>query len=239
MNLKSVFLAFKQFMRNIWEDYMLVACLFAPILMGLIFKLLIPILESYLCSALNQSSVLSLYYSLFDLLLSLMTPLMLCFSGVMVVLEELDNGTAKYLMVNPLGKWGYLLSRIGILTLLSTVYNFLLVSFCKLSEITVPILLAAVITSAIISIQIAMFVIAFAKNKVEGMALLKFSGFLILGFFAAYFIKDMTGYLAGILPTFWTGKMVIDNNLLFLLPSIFVSLIWIYLLYQKFRNKLI
>ncbi len=235
--MKAIFSAFRQFLKSIWGDFMLAACLFAPILMGVVFKIGIPLFEKFLCGYFEKSAILEPYYVLFDLLLSLMTPLMLCFSGAMVILEELDDGTAKYLLVTPLGKAGYLFSRTGVITVLSLIYNVIVMFIFSISDITWYNIIISVILNAIISVIVAMLVISFAKNKVEGMALIKLSGFMILGFIAAFFIKSPIGYITGILPSFWIGKLVADNSLLFILPGLAVSFIWIILLYDKFSNK--
>jgi fluoroquinolone transport system permease protein len=237
--MKAILSAFRQFLKSIWGDYMLAACLFAPILMGIVFKIGIPLLEKFLCGYFEKSAILELYYVLFDLLLSLMTPLMLCFSGAMVILEELDDGTAKYLLVTPLGKTGYLFSRTGAITVVSLIYNVIVMFIFSISNITWYNIIISAILNAVISIIVAMLVISFAKNKVEGMALIKLSGFMILGFIAAFFIKSPIGYIAGILPSFWIGKLVTDNNMMCILPNIAVSFIWIILLYDKFSNKIL
>ncbi len=236
--MNAILSAFKQFLKNIWSDYMLAACLFAPIFMGVFFRFALPPLENYLCLYFKREEILSDYYVLFDLLLSLMTPLMLCFSGVMVVLEEIDDGTAKYLMVTPLRKMGYLISRIGLLVVLSIIYNIILIQLFSLSDMKILIVIANAVLNAIISIIIAMLVISFAKNKVEGMALIKLSGFMVLGFLAAFFIKDFKGYLIGVLPSFWIGKMSLDQNVLFIIPALIVSSLWIVLLYRRFNNRM-
>lgn len=237
--MKAVFPAFRQFLKSIWGDFMLTACLFSPILMGLMFKLGIPFLEEFLCGYFEKAAILAPYYILFDLLLSLMTPLMLCFSGAMVTLEELDDGTAKYLLVTPLGKTGYLFSRIGFVTVASLIYNIIILLIFSLTDIGFLYVVISAILNSVISVIIAMLVISFAKNKVEGMALIKLSGFMILGFIAAFFVKAPVGFLAGVLPSFWVGKLVLDSNCFFILPCLIISFAWIALLYRKFSAKVL
>lgn len=235
--MKTVMIAFRQFLRAIWSDAMLAACLFAPILMGLVFRLGVPALEGVLCGALGVSAVLAPYYALFDLLFSLMTPLMLCFSGVMVMLDELDDGTARYLMVTPLQKSGYLMSRVGVLTLLSVPYTVGLTALFTLSGLPLLQNTLAALANAVVSVSVAMLVVGLARNKVEGMALVKLSGFFILGYLAAYFVALPTAYLAGVLPGYWLGRMTLENNPLWALPAMLVACGWIALLYRRFNLK--
>ena len=218
---------------------MLAVCLFAPILMGLVFKIGVPILEKILCTYFHQASVLAPYYVLLDLLLSYMTPLMLCFAGVMVMLEELDDGTAKYLLVTPLGQTGYLISRIGVINLISIFYNLVIGLIFTLSGMHWHIILVVAILNSILSVIVSMFVVAFAKNKVEGMALIKLSGFMILGLLAAFFIHTPAGYLAGVLPSYWIGKFIFEGQWLFVLPCLFTAVLWILMLNRKFKHRIL
>ena len=213
---------------------MLAVCLIAPIMMAVLFRYGAPVLESWLCRTLQASQVLAPYYALFDLLLSLMTPLMLCFAGVMVVLEELDDGTATYLMVTPLGKSGYLASRLVVLTALSVVYEIALMAVFTLSGMLLWMNALSALVNALVSVSVAMLVIGFARNKVEGMALIKLSGFFILGYLGAYFLQGPVQYLAGVLPGYWLGRMVLSGSPLWALPAAGVACGWIVLLYRRF-----
>jgi len=234
---KTVWASFGQFARAIWQDAMLAVCLFAPILMAVLFRYGVPALETVLCGALGTPQVLAPYYGLLDLLVSMMTPLMLCFAGVMVVFEELDDGAAKYLMVTPLGKAGYLFSRLGVLTALSVVYGTALVALFRLSELPLGLAALSAVCNALVSLSVAMLVVGFAKNKVECMALTKLSGFFMLGYFAAYLLDRPASYLSGWLPSYWLGLMALDRNALWAIPATFTACGWITLLYRRFARR--
>ena len=236
--MKAVMSSYRQFLVMIWSDFMLVICLFAPLMMGCLFRFIIPILEKILDESYGFSHLFTPYYILFDLILLAMTPLMICFAGIMVVLEELDNGTTQYLMVTPLGRNGYFLSRIGVSLVFSIVYNVILLFFFQLSWFPWYEILYCAIFSASFSLLIAMLVISFAKNKVEGMALMKLSGLMILGYFIAFFIKEPIGYTAGIFPTFWIAKFKLEHQYGYLIPCIVISAVWFGLLAHKFKRRL-
>ena len=237
--MKKMWAAFWQFLRAIWGDAMLAACLFTPILMALLFRYGVPALERTLTAALHVPQVLTPYYALFDLFFSLMTPLMLCFSGVMVVLEERDDGTARYLMVTPLGKVGYLLSRLVVLPVLSIPYNVALLAGFSLSGLPLGLNVLAAVANALVSVSVAMLVVGYAKNKVEGMALVKLSGFFFLGYIAAYFITQPIGLLAGLLPGYWLARMTQSGAALWALPAVVVACLWIALLYRRFASRVL
>lgn len=237
--MKAVYYAFLQVLRSISKDYMMLACLFAPILIGLALRFGIPALETLLCAELGRAAVLLPYYALFDLFLAVMTPLMLVFSGIMVILEEIDNGTAKYLMVTPLGRRGYLLSRIGVLALLSIGYNALMLALFTLSGMPAWMLLLSTLCAAALGIVIALMVIAFAANKVEGMALVKLGGLMLLGMLAAYFVPGAAKYIGAVLPTFWMAQMVRMDAAWYALAALAVSAVWALCLFRRFKRKLL
>ncbi len=217
---------------------MLAACLVVPIPMALALRYGVPALEGVLFRSIGVPAMLTPYYPLFDLFLSLMTPLMLCFSGVMVVLEELDDGTARYLMVTPLRRAGYLTSRLFVLTALSVLYNVALVAAFSLSRMPLWENVLAALVHALVSVSVAMMVVGLAKNKVEGMALVKLSGFFMLGYLGAYFLKAPLAWASGVLPGYWLGLMARDAAALWALPAALVACGWIALFYLRFNRRI-
>lgn len=235
--MKKILNAMKPFVQEIAHDFMLVACLIAPIFMGVIFKFALPFLEKVLCEEFAKAQIISPYYLIFDLLLAIMTPMMFTFAGVMTVLSEIDNGTAKYLCVTPIGKNGYLLSRIGFPSIIAFLYDILFLSIFAITDLSFLMNISVSFSSTLLSLITSMFVIAVAKNKLEGMALIKMCGFLILGIPAVYFIPGHLKYVFTILPTYWVTKLASSNNYLFFIPTVIVSLVWISLLTSKFKKK--
>jgi fluoroquinolone transport system permease protein len=234
----AIWKAFGIFIAEIRHDFMLTACLFTPLLMGIVYMFVIPTIEEFLTTRFTNSLSLTPYYLLLDLLLLILTSVMFAFSGTMVMLGELDNGTAKYLMITPLGKIGYLISRIGIPMVISIFYGILALVVFKLSDITPVMIVICAFLCGIISLVISLLVISLAKNKLEGIALTKLSGFIILGLPVAFFVTSPFGYLAGILPSFWVAKVAITGNEIYIVLFIVITLIWIRVLYGRFKVKL-
>lgn len=237
--MKKVFLAFMLFLKQIRHDFMLAICIAAPIIMGAAFRFLLPLLENILCSYFSMDVILTPYYILFDLLLAIMTAIMFCFAGVLVVLEELDDGIAKYLAVTPLGKRGYVLSRIGLPTVLATFYTVLVLGVFTVSGVSWRMMICFAIGGGLTGILTALLVIAFAKNKLEGMVYIKLCGLLIAGIPVAYFVKGPAQYLCAVLPSFWLAKLCITAQYVFLAPAVILSALFIFVFYKKFKTKLL
>ena len=86
---------------------MMFAACFTPFVMGTLIKFGIPFLERITDFSLQA------YYPIFDLLLSIMAPVLLCFAFAMITLEEIDDKVSRYFSVTPLGKAGVSLYKVG------------------------------------------------------------------------------------------------------------------------------
>jgi len=236
--MKPLFLSFRLFIRQILMDSMLVAVCVAPILYALFFRFAIPFFEKLLCDYLQQMTILANYYLLFDLYLSLITPYMFCFASSLVMLTEYDENMASYLAVTPVGKRGYIVSRLAFPAAISFFASVLLVGWFSLTVWTLEMVLVTCFLTSTLSISIALLIFSFSHNRVEGMAMAKLSGFLTLGLPVPFFLMSDVQYMFLPLPSFWIAKFCIEQNMMFLLLAMLSSLIWILLLYRKFNQKI-
>jgi len=235
---KVLFYSFKQYINQIFKDAMLVLLCIAPILCGLFFKYGIPFLQSMLAKHLGLSDILSPYYFLFDLMLAIMTPLLYCFASAYLILGEIDEGVSKYMAVTPLGKKGYLISRLGFPTCISFVVTIVALSVFSLTQMTVGLKIGIAFLSALMGFIEALLIVSISSNRVEGMAVSKLSGLLILGIPAPFFIIGRTQYLLFVLPSFWASKYAIEENPIFMAVCLIISTVWIVILYKRFRKKI-
>jgi hypothetical protein len=235
---RVLLVAFKQFIVQIYKDAMLILLCIAPFLCGCFFKYILPLLEKLLSGYLPLESILKPYYLLFDLLLGALTPLLYCFAAAYVILAEIDDGISKYLAVTPVGKKGYLISRIGFPALIAFFISVLALMLFHISNISVVEMIGVSLVFSLLGIITALLVVALSANKVEGMAVSKLTGLFFLGLPAPFFIKGSMQYILFFLPSFWVAKYTVEDKLLFLLVGMIVSIVWIRILYQKFNNKI-
>lgn len=235
---KAIRLSFLQLLRFIRNDLMLLVVLSTPILCTLLYRLLLPVLEKFLCKALGQSAIIAPFYPLLNIFFCMLAPAMFCFVSAMILLEERDEHTAGYMMITPLGRSGYLCSRLLLPAILAACYTCLLLPFAALSSLSFPEMLLFSGIGALQGLISAMLTISCSSNKLEGMAITKLSSLLILCAAAPWFLQDAIQYLLSFFPAFWLGKAVVENNLLFLLPSLFTALLWIAGLWNRFRRIL-
>lgn len=226
-------ISFKMFIRNIFSDGMLSAIICIPLILAAIYRFVFPLIVQYY----PMLKDFSLYYPILDLFLAIMCPYMICFASVLVVLDETDMKINRYITITPLGKKGYLISRLLIPVLFAAIVSFVLLSFCSVSGMSLWTTFIISILATILSVVAAMIILAYAGNKVEGMALAKVSALVMVGLIIPFIITDSAQYVFSFLPSFWIAKFLISNNYWFILPAILLSGGMIYLLYRVWRPE--
>ncbi len=227
-------ISFKMFIRNIFSDGMLSAIICIPLILAAIYRFVFPLIVQHY----PMLKDFSLYYPILDLFLAIMCPYMICFASVLVVLDETGMKINRYITITPLGKKGYLISRLLIPVLFAAIVSFVLLSFCSVSDMSLWTTFIISILATILSVVAAMIILAYAGNKVEGMALAKVSALVMVGLIIPFVITDSTQYVFSFLPSFWIAKFLISNNYWFILPTIFLSGGLIYILYNRYSTKI-
>lgn len=236
--MKAVYYSFCVFIKQIKRDDMLWAVCFAPILAGLFFRFAVPVINRYLAQFFAGNNILIDYYLLIDLLLCLLTPYMFCFASAMVMLTEYDENIAIYTAITPVGKSGYILSRLVLPALISVPAAMLFTSVFSLTGWTFIMLLITSMLCSLLSIAVAMLLVSISNNRVEGMALAKMSGLIMIGLPLPFFLTSYHQYYFSLLPSFWIARLVIDQNIIYAVPALVTAILWIILLYSKFNRKL-
>jgi fluoroquinolone transport system permease protein len=123
-----------------------------------------------------------------------------------LLLEDRDEGMLGALDITPIGKAGFLAYRATVTALVTFALTFVacLMIVPELS-LALRILIAVLIAAeAVIS---ATILPAFARNKVEGLALTKLVNLAAVTALLAA-IPSPLRFLAGVVPTFWVGELL-------------------------------
>jgi len=236
--MRPILKSFAMFIRQIRNDSMLVIVCFASVLAAFFFRFAIPHIETLLCRHFALAEVLSPYYRLFDLLLIMLTPFMFCFASAMLMLEEYDVKLSSYLSVTPVGKNGYLFSRILLPSLIACVVSLLLLMIFSLTDWVVQILIWSTLLSGLSAIIPTMLIFSYSRNKIEGMAIAKLSGLIMLGLPIPFFMQTNLRYLFSLLPSFWISTYVLTGKIWALVFGFLSSAILLFFVYRKFLDKL-
>lgn len=225
--MRAVRSAFFQMTVMMRRDMMLFVSCLAPILAGISFRFAIPLLETTLTNCFQVEAALSTYYKLIDILFAMLTPDMFCFVSAMVALEERDEKTVAYLFITPLGKTGYLFARLGVPSAIAFLATVILLPVFKLTPLSAMSILLLAAGGTLQGMIASLLILAVSSNKLEGMAVAKLSGLVILGAAVPFFVRSNVQYLVSPLPSFWIGKAVLENRMPDMLPAFGLSVGWI------------
>ena len=230
--MKRVLSSTMQIFKQIKSDPMMFAACFTPFVMGALIKFGIPFLERITDFSLQE------YYPIFDLLFSIMAPVLLCFAFAMITLEEIDDKVSRYFSITPLGKLGYLFTRLGVPSIISAVIAFIVLLFFSLEKLSVGMTVCLALLGSVQAIIVSLMIITLSSNKLEGMAVTKLAALTLLGIPAPFFIDSYYQFLVGFLPSFWVAKALQNEEVLYFSIGLVVALVWYYFLTKRLFRKL-
>lgn len=207
MNITKVFRSLGPIdIRNIRRDSLVAWMIYIPILMALLARFGIPPLAARLLEQYNFD--LTTYY---PVLLSYffigMCPMV--FGAVIgfLLLDEKDDRTLTALQVTPMPLSSYLIYRVSIPIILTIVMLLIIFPLANLTPFNLKVILISAIAAAPMSPMLALFLAAFAENKIQGFALMKLTGVFLLAPIFAYFVTSNWELVFGFLPTYWPLKV--------------------------------
>ena len=230
--MKRVLSSTMQIFKQIKSDPMMFAACFTPFVMGALIKFGIPFLERITDFSLQE------YYPIFDLLFSIMAPVLLCFAFAMITLEEIDDKVSRYFSITPLGKSGYLFTRLGVPSIISAVIAFIVLLLFSLEKLSIGMTICLALLGSVQAIIVSLMIITLSSNKLEGMAVTKLAALTLLGIPAPFFIDSYYQFLVGFLPSFWVAKAMQNEAVLYFSIGLMVALVWYYFLTKRLFRKL-
>ena len=158
-----------------------------------------------------------------------------------LLLDHRDEGTLDALSVTPLTLSGYLAYRLAVpmlVALVATLAMFPLTGISASPAVAVVSALAAAPAAPLL----ALFLAAFARNKVQGFALMKAAGVVLWPPLAAIFVPMPWQLLFGISPVYWPARVywsALEGDAtwaLWLVPSLAWQGLLIWLLLRRYRR---
>jgi fluoroquinolone transport system permease protein len=179
---------------------------FYPLLLAVLIRWGVPPLAARLMAQFQFDLVP--YYPLLMSFVLLMTPMLAGMVIGFLLLDQRDDQTLTALQVTPLTLNGYLVYRISMPIVLSLVITLIIFPMAGLVEIGfVPLLLAA-LSAAPLAPFYALSLAAIAANKVQGFALTKALGVLLVPPVMAYFVPTPWQWAFGLVPLYWPAKLI-------------------------------
>lgn len=192
--------------RNVRRDSMLAWMALMPFFFVVLFRYFVPWVRDGLLAQFGFD--LAPYYMLvmsYGFIIG--TPTLFGVVIGFLLLDERDDGTLTALQVTPMPLNSYLIYRVTAPMLISLVLTTLtfplagLVTFPWLYLVTVALLAAP------LAPVFALFMAVTAKNKVQGFAVMKGMGAILVLPLMAYFVQGNWQWLFGLIPTYWPLKL--------------------------------
>jgi fluoroquinolone transport system permease protein len=189
--------------KQIFKDPMLMASLLGPLAIIAFARFIFLPLSDWIEQ--RYGFRLSDYTHFTVTFLLLIVPMLPGTMAGLLMLDERDENIIAYYAVTPLAREGYFRYRLMLPSFLSVLLTalFLLLSGLAMFQIENGFML---ILLALEAPCIALFLVAFAANKVEGLALSKVTGLLFAGPIIAFFVPESWQYLGMLVPTYWPAK---------------------------------
>ena len=191
--------------KSVARDSMLRWLIGTPIVLALVFRWGVPVLDGWLGE--RYAFDLTPYYPLLTSFLVLMIPTLMGSVVGFLLLDQRDDRTLTALQVTPLTVQGYLAYRIAVPMAVSVPVMMASIAIADLVEMGVVAAFAAAVQAAPTAPLYALFVAAFAANKVQGFALLKGAGVLAWPPVFAWFIASPWQVAIGLDPLYWPLKV--------------------------------
>lgn len=229
-------------LRNIRRDDLLRWMILVPLFFTLVVRWGLPPLQKWLST--EYSFDLMPYYPLLASFTAIFTPALFGMVIGFLLLDERDDGTLIALQVTPLAMASYTTYRIAMPVALSVFYTVLIFPLTLLNTLGYADLILVSLAAAPMAPAFALFLASFSKNKVQGFALMKGSGFLFFGPLLAFFVEEPLQFLFGLIPTYWSIKLYIEMNaggdravIFFAIGLIYFALL-IWVLMKRFNKML-
>ncbi len=188
---------------NAWRDSFVRFMLLYPLILGLLLRWLIPFVAAGLADLHDVYQYFPLLIGLFGFV---MPPMLMGVAVGFLLLDEKDARTLLALRVTPMTSVQYLTYRLLVPVVVSFVSSYVVLGLMGL----LPVLLAAItplaLLGALTSPLYALLLASLAENKVQGLALMKGLGILVIGPVVAWWVPLPWQWLLGLLPTFWPMK---------------------------------
>jgi len=229
--------------KRIGRDNLMLILSVYPMILGLVGKFLVPFLRE---SLLDRFDLMLHYPAIFTFFI-LANPFIYGALAAFSLLDEREENVLNAIRITPVKLSTYLLSKVFFIILVSIITGMLITAYIGLVEIPLLVSFAINTLMAFLAPFNMMLINTFAKNRVEGFALVKGTGFMILLPIVAFYVSNPFNLILGIIPGYWPA-MAINQ---FIHPDFSVMPYWGYiligglylsvatwLLYHKFKEKL-
>ncbi len=227
-------------MKNVSRDSFLILIYGILLLIAILFRFGIPMVAELVKPWVDLTE----HYTFIMSFLAFLTPGFVGMVMGFILLDERDEDILSYMAVTPLSKSGYLFYRIVSQMIISFLLMYVILFIAHLTPVPVIRLIPVGLMASLEAPIMALFLAAFANNKVEGLAVYKLTSIIFLAPFVGYFVKSNWAFLAGILPPFWVSKAFLSSYephtgyWIFIMIGFIIHGGFIYLMLNRFNKRI-
>ena len=235
--------SYNHLIRSDWKligrDPMLVMSFIAPMLITIVAVFGVP--QACMLSTLWFNFSLDEYLPFINLFFLSLTAMLFGMIYGFILLDERDEGLITYLSITPIGKSGYLSVRMLMPVAYSFLFSMLFLYVTGLHEqmnLAQNLVLSLILASE--APMILLFLAAFAGNKVEGIALSKGFGILLISMVPGYFFDSNWIWALAVSPLWWVERALFQPGFTwwYLAGAAVVHAAYIVLPYRKFEKRI-
>lgn len=229
--------------KRIGKDNILLFLSVYPIMLAVVGKYLTPYLRGVFIESFDMMN----HYPAIFVFFILANPYIYGALAAFTLLDEREENVLQAIRVTPLKLSSYLSAKIFMYVIVSIVTGVFIAWFTDL--VTISFWESLIINSLMaLTAPFSMVLInSFAKNRVEGFALVKGTGIMIMLPVLAFYIPEKYNLLAGIIPGYWPAMSI--NKLLnpsfgfmpywgYSLVGFVYILVLIAVFYKRFNRKI-
>ena len=192
--------------KSLGRDGLLRGMLVLPLVIALAARLALPVVLQRLEASLDID-LLVYYPRIMSSALLLITPVI--YGGVIgfLLLDQRDTRILMALQVTPLSLKRYLLERLAAPMLISLVLTPVALVAAGLAQLPLPALMLPVLAAVPLAPLCALMLVAFAENKVQGLALVKGTSLAMIAPLGASWVPVPWRWAFGLLPTYWPVRL--------------------------------
>lgn len=176
--------------------------LFYPILFGIIGRYFLPWIAE------SSGFSIEIYADLIVVILTLMAPQIYGALTGFSILDDRDDHILTSIKVTPLSIHQFLSFRLSIVIILSFVACTYVMWFSGIGDLPIKNILAIAFLASLASPMTGLFINALAQNKIEGFAVMKGTGTLLIFPIIALFFMDKKELFFSFAPGFWPAKTI-------------------------------
>jgi len=188
--------------RSISRDPLLAWIIAVPLLLGALVRWLLPQVDAFLLAEFELDLV-PYHHLVASYIFVLMAPMTVGMVIGFLLLDERDDETLTALLVTPLSVESYFVYRITAPLVVCTATTALGMALAGLVTVGWGPLFLVLGLAALGAPVMSLFLASFAENKVQGFALVKGLGAVLLAPVLAWWIAPPWQLLAGIVPSYW------------------------------------